>query len=82
MTSANWSASPHSEVAVRVLIAISEGDPKSALQAINEAVNAGQDPRQLNRQIVSLIRDGLYIASGARGQATTWACRLPASDWD
>ena len=56
----------HSEVAVRIFVAISEGDAKAALQAINEAVNAGQDPRQLNRQIVSLIRDGLYIASGAR----------------
>ncbi len=56
----------HSEIAVRVLVAISEGDAKAALQAINEAVTAGQDPRQLNRQIVSLIRDGLYIASGAR----------------
>jgi DNA polymerase-3 subunit gamma/tau len=59
----------HSEVAVRVLVAISEADAKSALATINEAVNAGQDPRQLNRQIVSLIRDGLYIASGAKSGA-------------
>jgi DNA polymerase III subunit gamma/tau len=56
----------HSEIAIQILVAISESDAKSALQAINEAVNAGQDPRQLNRQIVGLIRDGLYIASGAR----------------
>ena len=59
----------HSEIAVRVLVAMSDGDAKAALQAINEAVTAGQDPRQLNRQIVSLIRDGLYIASGARSIA-------------
>ena len=56
----------HSEVAIRILVAISKSDPKAALETINEAVYAGQDPRQLNRQIVSLIRDGLYIASGAR----------------
>jgi DNA polymerase-3 subunit gamma/tau len=59
----------HSEVAVRIFVAISEADAKSALGAINEAVNAGQDSRQLNRQIVSLIRDGLYIASGAKSGA-------------
>jgi DNA polymerase III subunit gamma/tau len=56
----------HSEVAVRIYVAIGEGNAQAALQAINEAVIAGQDPRQLNRQILSLIRDGLYIASGAR----------------
>ena len=59
---------------------------KSALQAINEAVNAGKDPRQLNRQIVSLIRDGLYIASGARtnvGRAATRSAseRLGLPGW-
>jgi DNA polymerase-3 subunit gamma/tau len=59
----------HSEVAVRIFVAISEGNAQAALQAINEAVLAGQDPRQLNRQILSLIRDGLYIASGASTNA-------------
>ena len=55
-----------SEVALAVLSAISEGDAAAALVAINEAVSAGQDPRQLNRQLVSLLRDALYLASGAK----------------
>lgn len=65
----------HSEVAERVIVAMSDGDATSALLAINEAANAGQDPRQLNRQILSLIRDGLYIASGARAAAESPSLR-------
>jgi DNA polymerase III subunit gamma/tau len=55
-----------SEVAVRILSAIAGKDAKTALESINEAVERGQDPRQLNRQLVGLIRDGLYLVSGAK----------------
>ncbi len=53
-----------SEIAIRIVSAIGQRDATGALAAINEAVEAGQDIRQLNRQIVSLVRDGLQVASG------------------
>jgi DNA polymerase III subunit gamma/tau len=55
-----------SEVAIRILGAISEKDARTALEAINAATESGQDPRQLNRQVVGLVRDGLYLVSGAK----------------
>ena len=53
-----------SDVAISVLRAIADEDAAAALTVINVAIEYGQDPRQLNRQIVGLIRTGLYAASG------------------
>lgn len=57
------------EVAIEVLAAISESDLPTALRAVNLAVGAGQDPRQLNRQLVTLIRESLYLASRAKSDS-------------
>jgi len=54
-----------SEAADRILEAIANRNAAAALTTIAEAVQNGQDPRQLNRQIVGLIRDALYKSSGA-----------------
>ena len=53
-----------SEIAIRIVSAIGRRDATEALAAVNEAVDAGQDVRQLNRQVVALLRDGLQVASG------------------
>ena len=49
-----------SEAADGILEAIANRDAAAALNTIAEAVQNGQDPRQLNRQVVGLIRDALY----------------------
>ncbi len=54
-----------SETALAILGAIVDRNPVAALEAIQASLDAGQDPRQLNRQLTGLIRDGLYLASGA-----------------
>jgi DNA polymerase III gamma/tau subunit len=57
------------EVAIEIMIAISMADLPTALRLVNEVVGAGQDPRQLNRQIVTLIRESLYLASDAKSDS-------------
>jgi DNA polymerase-3 subunit gamma/tau len=54
-----------SETAVEILGAIADRNAVRALEAIQASLNAGQDPRQLNRQLTGLIRSSLYLASGA-----------------
>ena len=49
-----------------LLSALSDRDVTSALTVVNEAVEAGEDPRQLNRQLVSALRDHLHGLAGGR----------------
>jgi DNA polymerase-3 subunit gamma/tau len=57
------------EVAIDIMTAISKADLPTALRSVNEAVAAGQDPRQLNRQIVMLVRESLYLVSKAKAES-------------
>ena len=54
-----------SEAALSILTAIVEQNAAAALESIQASLQAGQDPRQLNHQIVALIRDAMYLSSGA-----------------
>jgi DNA polymerase-3 subunit gamma/tau len=47
--------------------ALTEGDPGAALTAVNEAVDAGEDPRQLNRQLVAALRLRMQDVAAGRG---------------
>lgn len=56
------------ERVVRLADALAEGDAGAGLAIINDAFDAGEDPRQLNRQLVSLLRAVMFqVASGAPG---------------
>jgi DNA polymerase-3 subunit gamma/tau len=56
---------------MRIVSAIARRDPGDALSAVNEAIESGQDVRQLNRQVSGLIRDALQVASGISVQEFT-----------
>jgi len=49
-----------------LLIALAESDPAAALTVVNDAVAAGEDPRQLNRQLVAAMRDMLHDRAAGR----------------
>ena len=74
-----------SETAVQILAAIADKNPVAALVAIQGSLDAGQDPRQLNRQLTGLIRTSLYLASGATvatadDELRSIASRIPLPD--
>jgi DNA polymerase-3 subunit gamma/tau len=57
---------------VALVHAIADRDPKTALEVVNEAVDAGEDARQLNRQLVAFVRELLFARAGAnRGHDET-----------
>ncbi|MFN8591405.1 MAG: DNA polymerase III subunit gamma/tau [Thermomicrobiales bacterium] len=45
--------------------ALARKHPGDALQVVQEATDAGEDPRQLNRQLLSYLRQLLYIRAGS-----------------
>ena len=52
-----------------LVAALANTDPAAALMVVNDAVAAGEDPRQLNRQLVAALREILQDrAAGRPGQ--------------
>lgn len=58
--------------------ALAEHDATAALGAVNAAVEAGEDPRQLNRQLVSYLRLLLHQRAGGSPDADERARQLAA----
>ncbi len=57
-----------SERVMRIVAALAESDAGMGLGLINSAFESGEDPRQLNRQLVALLRAVMFqVASGAPG---------------
>ena len=57
-----------SERILQIASALAESDAGTGLRLINSAFEAGEDPRQLNRQLVALLRTLMFqVASGAPG---------------
>ncbi len=57
-----------SERVIQIAAALAESDSGRGLQLINEAFEAGEDPRQLNRQLVALLRSVMYqVAASVPG---------------
>lgn len=57
-----------SERVLRIAAALSDRDAGAGLALINEAFESGEDPRQLNRQLVALLRATMFqIARGEQG---------------
>ena len=57
-----------SERVIQLAAALSEGDAGKGLSLINSAFEAGDDPRQLNRQFVELLRAIMFqVASNKTG---------------
>ncbi len=52
-----------------LVTALAERDAKSALTTVNEAVEAGEDPRQLNHQLVAYLRVLLHERAGGSADA-------------
>jgi DNA polymerase-3 subunit gamma/tau len=56
------------ERVIQLAEALADGDAGRGLALINDAFEAGEDPRQLNRQLVDLLRAVMFqVASGATG---------------
>lgn len=56
------------ERVIQLADALADGDAGAGLSLINAAFEAGDDPRQLNRQLVDLLRAVMFqIASGREG---------------
>ncbi|MCC6704597.1 MAG: DNA polymerase III subunit gamma/tau, partial [Thermomicrobiales bacterium] len=55
--------------------AIADRDPAIALGLVNDAIDAGEDARQLNRQLVGFLRELMFTRAGAdrTGDETTRA---------
>jgi DNA polymerase-3 subunit gamma/tau len=49
-----------------LLAALASRDAAASLTVVNEAVEAGEDARQLNRQLVAALRDQLHRLAGGR----------------
>lgn len=49
-----------------LLRALADHDPAVALATVNDAVDAGDDPRQLNRQLVAALRSAMHDAAAGR----------------
>ena len=58
--------------------ALADRDAASALGTVNAAVDAGEDPRQLNRQLVAYLRVLLHQRAGGSPDADDRACTLAA----
>ncbi len=57
-----------SERVIEIAAALGEREPGQGLQLINDAFEAGEDPRQLNRQLVALLRAVMFqVASRVPG---------------
>ena len=65
-----------------LLNALAVADPGAALTVVNEAVEAGEDPRQLNRQLVAALRDRLHTLAAGRSARHDAAERDPAATLD
>ena len=52
-----------------IATALADRDVSSALQAVNAAVDAGEDPRQLNRQLVTYLRVLMHELAGGSPDA-------------
>lgn len=57
------------ERVVRLVHALADADAGAGLAIINEAFEAGEDPRQLNRQLVSLLRSVMFQVAAGSGSA-------------
>jgi DNA polymerase-3 subunit gamma/tau len=55
------------EAVQEIIGALVEGDPATGLSVLNQALDAGTDPRQLGRQIVDYLRSLLLLQSGNEG---------------
>src|SRR5215211_4599291 len=62
----------------RLVEALSDRDASLALGAVNEAVEQGEDPRQLNRQLVTYLRVLLHERAGGSPDADQRAKELAA----
>ena len=60
----------------RLVEAIGRRDPGEALRVVQDAVDDGEDPRQLNRQILSYLRLLLFARSGGAPEADSRAREL------
>ncbi|MDP9364335.1 MAG: DNA polymerase III subunit gamma/tau [Chloroflexota bacterium] len=58
--------------------ALADRDATAALGTVNAAVEAGEDPRQLNRQLVAYLRLLLHQRAGGSPDADGRACALAA----
>jgi DNA polymerase-3 subunit gamma/tau len=56
--------------------ALATGDARQALSTVNEAVEAGEDPRQMNRQLVTYLRVLLHERAGGSPDADETARNL------
>lgn len=63
----------------RLVEALANRDPSLALGTVNEAVAAGEDARQLNRQLVAYLRVLLHERAGGSPDADARAKALAAS---
>lgn len=59
-----------------LVAALADHDAKRALSAVNEAVEAGEDPRQLNQQLVAYLRVLLHERAGGSADADERAREL------
>jgi DNA polymerase-3 subunit gamma/tau len=68
------------ETIERLASALLDGDAKAGLELINEAADAGVDPRSLNRELVEYLRTLLILKVGSGGAAALDAApeALPA----
>ncbi|MBW3632259.1 MAG: DNA polymerase III subunit gamma/tau, partial [Chloroflexi bacterium] len=60
----------------RLVEAIARRDAGTALRIVQDAVDDGEDPRQLNRQILSYLRLLLFVRSGGSAEADSRAREL------
>lgn len=58
--------------------ALADKDAAAALTIVNDAVDAGEDPRQLNKQLVVYLRALMYARAGSAGDADAIAKELAA----
>jgi DNA polymerase-3 subunit gamma/tau len=58
--------------------ALADKDAAAALTIVNDAVDAGEDPRQLNKQLVAYLRSLMYARAGSPGDADAIATQLAA----
>jgi DNA polymerase-3 subunit gamma/tau len=68
----------HNDRVERLVNAIADRDAGAALGAVTEAVEAGEDPRQLNRQLVSYLRMLMHERAGGSPDADGRAKELAA----
>ena len=61
-----------------LVAALADRDPVAALGLLNAAVDAGEDPRQINRQIVAYLRVLLHQRAGGTVDADARAVELAA----